>query len=197
MSLIDFPSIPKIQSMTWRLVQPTQVNISGWTGGRQALASNRGWWEATANIPPIVGERNFLEWRRFLAQSRGMANTFKVPFVTENQSVYSGLTPRVNGAGQTGRTIATDGWRANSTVLRAGQAVNIGDQLVVLTADVTANGSGEASIEIEVPVRAATTDNTLITYQRPYCVMYLTEEPRYSVAPGMVFDLALDLREAF
>lgn len=196
MTTIAFPATPAIQSATWRYVRPTQVNTSGWTGGRQVLASNRGWWEASIAIPPIVGEKAFQAWRGFIAETRGAANDFQVPYVAANQTVWGGYSPKINGAGQTGRDIITDGWPISRTVLRKGQAVNIGSQLCILTADLTTNGSGQATISIADPVRNATTDNADIEYQRPYCLMYLAEDAIYSTAPGMVFGLTLELSES-
>lgn len=196
MALITFPSSPKPATMQWRLIQPAQVNVSEWTGHRQAMASGRGWWECGIVLPPIVGENDVNAWRAFFGLAQGSTNTFNVP-VNEIAQSSSTATPAVNGAGQTGRSLATDGWPVSTTVLKAGQFVTIDDQLLQLTADVVSNGSGQATITFAPAIRAAPADNALIEYKNPYAQMYSVEDFSYSVEPGLVYSISLTLREAF
>lgn len=196
MATITYPSTPRPQSMSWRLVMPAQTNVSDWTGRRQTIASGRGWWESQVNFPPIVGTTNVNAWRAFIAKSRGKANEFQVPVDPTAQSSAT-ATPMVNGAGQTGRTLSTDGWPTSTTVLQAGQFVTINNQLLQLTENVTSNGSGVATLTFEPPVRVAPSDNAAIEFKNPYCLMYLVEEPTLSVEAGYVYSLSLNLRECF
>ena len=196
MATITYPSTPKPQGMSWRLVMPAQTNVSDWTGRRQTVASGRGWWEAQITFPPIVGTTNINAWRSFIAKSRGAANDFQVPVDPVAQSSAT-ATPLVNGAGQQGRTLNTDGWPLSTTVLQAGQYVTINNQLLQLTENVTSNGSGVATLTFEPPVRVSPADNAAIEYKNPYCLMYLVEEPTLSVETGYVYSLSLNLRESF
>lgn len=196
MATVIFPSSPKPNGMSWRLVMPAQTNVSDWTGRRQTIASGRGWWECQLSLPPIVGTANVNAWRSFIAKSRGRANDFQIPVDTTAQSAAS-ATPLVNGAGQTGRTLATDGWPLSSTVLVAGQFVTINNQLLQLTENVTSNGSGVATLTFEPPIRTSPADNAAIEYKNPYCLMYFVEEPTLSVENGYVYSLSLNLRESF
>lgn len=196
MATITYPSTPRPQSMSWRLVMPSQTNVSDWTGRRQTISSGRGWWESQVTFPPIVGTTNVNAWRAFIAKSRGKANDFQVPVDPTAQSA-STATPMVNGAGQTGRTLNTDGWPLSTTVLQAGQYVTINNQLLQLTENITSNGSGVATLTFEPPVRVAPSDNAAIEFKNPYCLMYLVEEPTLSVETGYVYSLSLNLRESF
>lgn len=196
MATITYPSTPKPQGMSWRLVMPTQTNVSDWTGRRQTVASGRGWWEAQITFPPIVGSTNINAWRSFIAKARGAANDFQVPVDPVAQSAAT-ATPLVNGAGQLGRTLNTDGWPTSTTVLQAGQYVTINNQLLQLTENVTSNGSGVATLTFEPPIRVSPSDNAAIEFKNPYCLMYLVEEPTLSVEAGYVYSLSLNLRESF
>lgn len=196
MATITFPSSPKPSGMQWKLVMPAQTNVSGWTGGRQTLASNRGWWECQLTLPPMVGRDAVNPWRSFVAQARGSANDFQVPVDATAQSALAN-TVLVNGAGQTGRNLVTDGWPASTTILSAGEFVTVGNQLLQLTADVTSDGSGNATISFEPPIRSAPADNASVEYKNPYALMYCVEEPSLSVTVGDVYMLALNLRESF
>jgi len=196
MTTITLPSTPKPQSMMWKLVQPAQNNISSWTGARQVLPSNRGWWECQITYPPIVGTSNFNAWRSFTAQMRGAGNDVQIPVDPTAQSAIAN-TMLVNGANQTGRSINVDGLPNSTTVLTAGQFVTIGNQLLQLTANVTSNGTGQATLSFEPAIRAAPADNATVEFKNPYALMYLTEDPSYSVEPGYIYSLSLNLREAF
>ena len=196
MATITYPATPKPQGMSWRLVMPSQTNVSDWSGRRQTIASGRGWWECQVTFPPIVGTSRVNAWRAFIAKSRGKANDFQVPVDPTAQS-SAVATPLVNGANQTGRTLSTDGWPVSSTVLQAGQFVTINNQLLQLTENVTSNGSGVATLTFEPPVRVAPSDNAAIEFKNPYCLMYLVEEPTLSVETGYVYSLSLNLRESF
>lgn len=196
MTTITLPSTPKPQSMTWRLTQPAQVNVSSWTGRRQTLASGRGWWECQITLPPIVGTSNFNAWRAFAGLARGAANDFQVPVDPTAQSSVS-ATPLINGAGQTGRSLNTDGWPNSSTVLYAGQYVTINNQLLQLTANVTSNGSGQATISFEPAIRVSPADNAAIEFKNPYALMYLADDAEWSVDAGYVYSFSMNLRESF
>lgn len=196
MATITFPNNSVIAGLQWKLVMPSQTNISGWTGQRQVLASNRGWWECVLTPAPIVGDAAVKPWRAFLAQARGMVNDFQVKVHPRPQSALAN-TVLVQGAGQTGRSIVTDGWPNSTTVLSAGDYVTINNQLLQLTANVTSNGSGVATLTFEPPIRSAPADNAPVEYRNPYALMYLTEEPALSVSVGDVYTLTLNLREAF
>lgn len=97
-------------------------------------------------------------------------------------------TPLINGAGQTGSSIITDGWGSAQLPLRKGDTLafvgikwvnplskeNVGaDVQVVLTADVTPDSSGNATLSISPSlvtsgplqnVTSSTVDNGVITY---------------------------------
>ena len=196
MATITYPSSPKPNGMSWRLVMPAQTNVSEWTGRRQTIASGRGWWECQLSLPPIVGTTNVNAWRAFIAKSRGKANDFQIPVDPTAQSA-STATPLVNGAGQIGRTLNSDGWPLSTTVLVAGQFITINNQLLQLTENVTSNGSGVATLTFEPPIRTSPSDNAAIEYKNPFCLMYLVEEPTLSVENGYVYSLSLNLRESF
>lgn len=194
MALITFPGTPKPRDVSWKLMQPTQLNVSQWTGRRQAIASGRGWWECNLTLPPIVGRSNFNPWRVFLAQARGGANEFQVP-IDATPQLAGATTAAVDGAGQTGRSLNCDGFPVSTTVLEAGQFVTINDQLLQLTSDIISNGSGEASINFEPLIRVSPDDNATVEFRNPYALMYLNEIPAYNATIGDTYSLSLDLRE--
>lgn len=196
MTMITFPSTPAPAGTRWTLIQPAQNNINTWTGGRQVIASARGWWECTYTLPPIVGTSNFNPWRSFIAAMRGSVNDAQIP-VDPTEQVGASGTAQIAGAGQYGRSLITDGWTPSTTILVAGQFVTIEDQLLQLTSDITSDGGGNATISFEPSIRVSPPDNASIEYRNPYCLMYINDTPSYSVAPGYVYSLSLELKESF
>jgi hypothetical protein len=105
-----------------------------------------------------------------------------------HQNGTQGGTPLVNGAAQTGSSLVTDGWTAAATI-NAGTVFTIAGvyaihpeiktampylQQFVVTADATANGSGQATLSISPSittsgarqtVSAAVADNAAMTLQ--------------------------------
>ena len=196
MTTRTLPSTPKPQTMSWKLVQPAQNNISTWTGKRQVVPSGRGWWECQITLPPIVSTASFNPWRAFIALMRGSANDVQIPVDATAQSTISN-TMLVNGANQTGRNINVDGLPNSTAVLYAGQFVTIGNQLLQLTANVTSDSSGQATLSFEPAIRVAPADNATVEFKNPYALMYMMEDASYSVEPGYVYSLSLNMRESF
>lgn len=215
MTTITFPSTPKPQTMSWRLIQPSQNNVSGWTGRRQVISSGRGWWECDITMPPIVGESNMRAWLAFMALAQGSANDFQIRVLPSEQTsgwpspspelyidflggaYYVGDEPSVQGAGQTGRSLQTSGWPPSTTVLYAGQYITINNQLLQLTANIATNSAGEATVQFAPPIRVSPGDGDLIEFRNPYALMYSVENFSYSVEPGMVYSISFTLRESF
>lgn len=92
---------------------------------------------------------------------------------TQTVGAYGG-TPLVNGASQSGASIITDGWTASTVVLKKGDVITFSSvysvnpqgydstgilMQVVVTSDVTSDGSGNATI----PISPALNDGTLTT----------------------------------
>lgn len=193
MALITMPS-GKIQTVEWRLIQPAQATVSEWTGHSKVQPSGRSYYEARVSLRPLLRDEVF-EWRAFLARLQGGANTFHLSAVETSQITAS---PLVKGGGQTGYAIDTDGWGSSGLKLVAGQFATIGGQLLMLGSNVTANGSGEATMTFVQQVRAAPGDNAAVTVGAPYATMRLdTPDFGYSVGPGRVYGMSFTCREAF
>lgn len=114
------------------------------------------------NPPKTIGEQ-------FLTGNMGKALGFKWS-MDQNVRQHTigthttGSTPLVDGASQSGSSLQTDGWQASTAILKAGDIITIADVLAVnpqnraltgsgvrqftVTADVSSDGSGNATIPI-------------------------------------------------
>jgi len=80
----------------------------------------------------------------------------------------SGLgSPLINGAGQAGTAINTNGWTGSTTVLKTGQWVQIGDALHRVAGPAVTNAGGAVTLTLTRPLRTATIDNDPINYTHP------------------------------
>jgi hypothetical protein len=186
-----------IRSIAWELDNPAQVNRSSWTGRRQVVAlpgATR--WRAKVVLTPKMSEIEVLAWRAFLMQLRGQQNTFRLRAVEKSQ--ITGVSPLVNGAGQSGYSLSTDGWGAAGLKLVAGQFITIGDQLIPLGVDVVANSSGQAVLTLDTRLRLSPADNAAIEVSYPTAIMALASSTiSWSVDPGRLYGFAFDAEEAF
>src|SRR5262249_47491531 len=101
----------------------------------------------------------------FLLALNGPFNNFLMgdPIGKTPRGPASG-TPLVNGGGQTGSTLVTDGWAPSITgILKAGDYIQIVQRLHKVLTDTNSDGSGNATLDIWPSLRdAGPADNTTI-----------------------------------
>jgi hypothetical protein len=203
MPILTFPyaEISAPSRVAWRLVPRTQVFSSPLNGGEQTAELPGARWEAEITWAALT-KPEVRRLRAFVIQLKGRAGRFYLhDFSHASPSGIGTGTPRVNGASQTGNSLITDGWTPSETgILKAGDyfALPTGE-LKMLTADANSNGSGQATLAFEPPIRTAPTDNHLLTLVRPPCVMRLTDDDQdqFAVSGSLVQDYTLKAVEAF
>ena len=125
---------------------------------------------------PMVRERA-AQLEAALESLRGGGTFYLGP--TGNEKTPRGIatgTPLVDGAGQTGYTLATKGWTAAQTgILKAGDWLAFGGHLYRIEADANSNGGGLATVTLTTRIRVATTDSAPITVNSPVGTFRLTE----------------------
>jgi len=86
-------------------------------------------------------------------------------------------SPVVNGASQTGRTLVTSGWTPNQTaLLLPGDYFSVGSQLCVITETASADGSGNATLTFEPPLRLSPSNALTVVTASPKCIMMLEDD---------------------
>ncbi len=150
------------------------------------------------------------DWRGFLMSlSIGDGATFWLPNILRQTPFGAGAganTPRVKGAGQTGKELVSDGWPADTKILLRGDALQIDYAMYIVTAPagVTTNASGEATIDIEPSLRNRHADNALIVTVNPKVRMRLSSPQRGWSEPeqgrptddGGIINIAFSAEEA-
>lgn len=201
MALITLPNIAR-SSFNFKRVTPYQENINEYTGRRQVVTSDRGWWECRYTLPDTVGQSDFYAWEAFIALAQNPDNSFRVRAEEVQQNGYSlGTAPgslAVAGASQTGRSLTVDGAPTTGTVsnpvIPAGCKITVEDVMYTLTSGLNKTAASQV-ITIEPPLRSSPADNASIEWLEPYCLMYLAEVPDHPLSLGNVSSLSFLFRE--
>lgn len=75
-----------------------------------------------------------------------------------------------------GPTLKTDGWATSSAIFKAGDFIGVNNELKIITADVTSDGSGNADLPIAPILRDTIIDNTNIITNSPTAIMKLVDD---------------------
>ena len=151
---LTFPTVVGVQTQRFSLVRTVAVSSSPFTGQDQIVQHEGEYWTTQIKFPPML-KNNASVILAFLLQLRGRRGTFSIG--DQDRKTIQGTatgTVRVNGASQTGNQVALDGFTADrANVFKAGDYIQIGSYMYMVTEDVTANGSGEANVKIEPALR--------------------------------------------
>lgn len=192
-----FPTTVAPSSLTLHSLQPTLLSVAH-SLKRQARSRGGQRWGFTLQYRNLT-RAQLSELMGFALAQRGQYSTFTfVPAVLGYPQTTVGGTPLCNGATASGRSITTDGWANSVTAMKAGEFVKFANHAKVytLTADVTSNGSGQATISIEPALYSNVADNEALTVSAvPFTCAFGGDGHDVSVTPGPVFDWACELVE--
>jgi hypothetical protein len=168
------PTTPKPTRVTWSEINLIGSAVSQFTLIRQVYDWAGGSWRVDVEFDPL--ERvDAAPWIAFLSSLRGGYGTFYFGSTLCASPLGTGAgSPKVNAASQTGFTLVTDGWTASSAVLKAGDFISIDYCLYRNEKDVSADGSGNATLDIWPALRGHA-DNATITVTNPVGTFRLAE----------------------
>lgn len=198
MSVISLPAAARASSriILFELVRAQEALVTN-TGVSQITSWPDRRWFTRFEVVPKSGA-TLRAWALALDQLSDLANVFALspPYYTAPSTGYAGASPLVMGASQLGQSLIVDGLTPSAAVLTAGDFIsfdttsplsNTNRQLIKVAANVTANGSGQATITLVTPIRQAPADNAAVNVQTPSAFFRLTT-PRSSVdlqLPGL------------
>ncbi|MHA1571605.1 MAG: hypothetical protein ACTSWM_07265 [Alphaproteobacteria bacterium] len=177
MATLVMPSAPGISRTRFGTVYNTHAHMSSFDKSTQTGEMTGARWFATYELPPMK-RAEAGTWKAFLMQGRGRAGRFFGFDADAKTPLGSALgTPLVDGAGQTGATLNTKGWTASqSGLLLPGDYFEFDGQLKMVAAQVDSDGSGDAAIAFEPPIRNSPADNAPLTTSNAACTMMLIDD---------------------
>jgi hypothetical protein len=204
--MISYPlSLPTTSGiMRVRLVANDVVGVSQspFTAVQQVYRYTGQFWEADITLPPM--KRADAEyWISFLLKLNGPFGTFLMgdPNGATPRGIATG-TPLVNGAGQTGNELITDGWTTSQTgILKAGDYIQLGtgatSRLYKVLDDVNSDGSGNATLTVWPDLRSAPADNAAITVSNTKTTFRLNSaQTSWDINEATIYGLTFGAREA-
>lgn len=198
---LNFPT-QCVNGITIRARTVVGMNASPFTGQQQVYKHQGQWWEAEITFPPMKRD-DAEQVASFLVKLNGRFGTFLMgdPLNTKPRGLGTG-TPLVNGAGQTGNQLATDGWTPNVTgILKAGDWIQLGtgaaSRLHKVLDDVNSNSSGEATLTIFPDLRSSPSNDAAIVVNNAKGLWRLSaNEVDYTIQTGQFYGITLACMEA-
>lgn len=177
--------------------------IAGSSGATVASAGS-GWWRVSLTVTSGFSASDTIQVYLGFTGSSETAGEFLYAWGAQlerssSASTYEKTTtgPLVNGASQTGRSLITDGWKASSTVLLAGDYIQVGTQLFMVTTDATSDASGNATLDIWPAIRSSPADNTTVTVEYPVGIFRLADQtPQWSANETSLYGISFQATEA-
>ncbi|MGH6719588.1 MAG: hypothetical protein ACREER_09750 [Alphaproteobacteria bacterium] len=198
---LTMPATPGLRAARFGIVARVTVYESTFTGATQVTERPGAAWQAEYQLPPML-RASAAAWVAFLTALRGRRGTFKGfdPDAKTPRGVATG-TPLVNGAGQTGNALVTDGWTPTVTnILRAGDYISLAlptQRLYQVVEDASSDGSGNATLSIEPALRESPNNNAALTTTNPFTLFRLTSnEVMWNTDEMSVFGVRFQAAEA-
>ena len=162
---ISYPlTIPNhdFASMSMRLTRKIATTESPFTYQTQVYEHSGSRWEAEVKLPPL-SHTEARAWEAFFLALRGQVGTFKMynPLAANPQGTATANVrlPAIESAGST--AVSMD-MSSGSGTLKAGDYVEISNNLHVILADVSLSAT-DTDVEITPPLRSALSANTAVT----------------------------------
>jgi len=200
-TIITYPNaagFPGFTTYDLKLVRKSFGLRSPFTGKRQVINTTYALWSFKGTYS-LTDTTNAALLRSFLAQLEGQSNAFRLPIpeYSKPSTGYVGAAGLVNGSNQTGKSLVTDGWTASAAIFKQGDYFTINDELKLVTADATANGSGQLSISFEPALRASPADNLALVINNPTVLLASNEDDaaNWTLRPPILYQFELDCLE--
>lgn len=129
--------------------------LQSFTGKEVAIQQRPAYWTFTIPVLPR-SNAEAKKWRAAMVELANMSNSFEAtpPGYRGSEYSQSGGSPIVvNGGGQLGRELAYSGADADAVVFKPGEYFSVNGELKIVTAESSANASGEGVVEFEPAFR--------------------------------------------
>ncbi|WP_375698004.1 hypothetical protein [Pseudophaeobacter sp. TrK17] len=165
-----------VENLERRLVTSVTAATSGFTGSQQVQDWGGEWWEFTFEMALTKG-RNARRLSAFFAALGGMRGMFLFRDPSTGRSDIQ-ADPIVSSGGQTGNALATSGWAPSLPALEIGDFISLGNDADTrfhqITADVIADASGAATLQITPRLRSVPQIGAAIDIISPAVLLRLT-----------------------
>jgi hypothetical protein len=190
-------SLTLVSSAQRSLVAMTSASTSPFTGGQQVQDWGGRYWSYQFDMARMQNS-NAKAMDAFINNLGGLAGKFIFRDPSIRQSLAG--SPQVAFAGQSGASLATDGWPVDATVMQVGDFFSIGSgaetRLHQVNADIVSNGSGFATLTFHPPLRSSPADNAELNITEPGVVLRLSGSVPAQIDTAQFYQFSISAREA-
>ena len=190
-----YPTTPEFRSMNFSSEQKTITSTTD-SGKMFSVQVDGQRFKFSASYPPM-SRTDFAPVLAFIMKQRSQKETFQIalPDLKNAKGDVSG-TVLVNGSHSAGDTTITVD--AMTGTLKAGDLIKFAHSKVyMIVSDVTADGSNEATLTIEPPLREALADDSSVTYDGvEFTVRLINDVQQFNVAVDNYYRYEVDFIEA-
>lgn len=198
MATLDFPDITP-DGESWTLTYNTQSFTSDLNGAMQTAELPGARWSVSLTFS---ARQDFTArtLKGFVSSLRGRAGRFWVtPSDWEPLGNPSGSPVLASAAISGTSSIDTSGWDVSiASLFEVGDYFEIGGELKQVTAPVSSDGLGGATIQFAPPLRIGQLSGTSIRYNQPRCRMMLSSDDTASwqLSAPIIYGITFDSVEA-
>lgn len=201
-SPVSVPGALKVARVEFAADSVVGANESPFTRSQQLYVHQGELLELDVVCPPMNRD-DAEEVVGFLLSLNGREHSFLMPPPGYGRGARGSLAgaPVVMGSGQTGKTLGTDGWTPlAANVLKVGDWFQLGSgassYLYKVVQAASADGYGQANLEIWPRLRISPSDNDALTVVDPVGVFRLAEnQRRWSIGEALIYGVSFRCRE--
>lgn len=195
--MADFPDICA-SDYSFVLKYRTQNYESPLTGSTQTASLTGDQWQAVVTYRNKYGlEARTL--KAFVLGLKGQVGRFNFfPPDLDQQGV--GTAPiTVDGASQLGSSLNIQSTDLNTLLFGIGDYFTVNGELKSVSADVTSDGSGLATVTFSPPLRGSPADLAVIEYEAPFMIAKLEDDDQtaFQVSSPVIYNASFSILEVF
>lgn len=197
---ISLPAAFKIARITIRANNTVGESVSPFSAEQQLYVHQGQWLEADIKLPPML-IADAEDVAGALLSLRGKEGSFLLPAPNATPRGAGGGTPLVDGASQTGLTLAIKGGPLSTTNwLKAGDWIQLGSgsstRLHKVLVNASTDGTGDATLDIWPRLRSSPADGDAVTITNCKGLFQLSSNAfEYEIGAAMIYGFALAARE--
>jgi len=197
---ISLPAAFAMSRVTIRASNTVGESPSPFSAEGQAYVHQGQWWEADIRLPSMARADAEDVLAAFLSL-RGKEGSFLLAAPNPTARGSAGGTPLVDGAAQTGLTLAIKGGPlSTSGWLKAGDWIQLGSgsttRLHKVLVDAATDGAGKATLDIWPRLRSSPADGATVTVANCKGLFQLSANRiEYDIEPAMIYGVSVACRE--
>lgn len=194
-SLGTWPSTIKVRTCRFDLMSNQRENSSPFGGDQQVVDMLNDLWTVSLTLP-VRRHAEGAEVETFLNSFRGQVNWINLWHFVRPQprGTLRGALLTSGTQAQGAAQLVLSGGTAGGTV-RAGDLFGAGGQILMASADATADGAGAITIPLVNRLRAAIATGQSVTWDKPTAPFRLVSHSGVSYVPGSAEEVTMVLRE--